>query len=305
MKDFVAGAGSTNIDLIFSGLPRLPDEGEELFSQGFDLQMGGGVPATLINLGRLGVPTRIQTALGEDMFSEFARRQFAEAGVSPLDLGDGTGIPLNITAAMLTPADRTFVSYSDGAPVTEEARERVYRASTGAKVVLMQPGYLDVYRRLKAEGSVLVFDMGWDDALSLETYREYLELADYYTPNQKEALKITGASTPDGAAEVLSQFFDRVIVKLDADGCLVREHGRNFRIGTIPEYRHRDSTGAGDAFLAGLVYGIYHDCGFRESVLFGNITGGKCVTGVGCLSCSCTEPELLETARKYHSLIEG
>lgn len=41
-----------------------------------------------------------------------------------------------------------------------------------------------------------------------------------------------------------------------------------------------NSTGAGDAFLAGLMYGLYHGYLFADSVApFGNITGGKSVTG--------------------------
>ena len=59
-KTFISGAANVNIDLFFSGLPRLPEEGQELYSKGFSLQMGGGLPATLINLGRLGIPVRIQ-----------------------------------------------------------------------------------------------------------------------------------------------------------------------------------------------------------------------------------------------------
>ena len=102
---------------------------------------------------------------------------------------------------------------------------RIYENSRGAKIVQMGVGSLEAYRRLKADGAILVFDTGWDDAMSLETYREYLELADYYTPNQKEALKITGTDQPADAARVLTQFFDKVIVKLDKDGCLILEDG--------------------------------------------------------------------------------
>lgn len=303
MTSFVAGAGSTNIDLMFTGLPRIPNEGEELYSRGFALQMGGGVPATLINLAGLGVPTRIQTGLGDDMFSDFARRMFEENGVEPVNLNEGQGgVPLNITAALLTPGDRTFVSYTDGLAPTAAREELVYQASHGAKVVEMGREYLEAYRRLKAEGAILVFDTGWDDQMSIETYREYLELADYYTPNQKEALKITGTDNPSDAARVLAQFFDKVIVKLDKDGCLIREHGRERVIPNLP-VDCRDATGAGDAFLAGLIYGIYHDYSFSESVLFGNITGGKCVTDIGCLSARCDEAELLRTAETYRSLL--
>lgn len=297
---FVAGAGSINIDLLFEGLPRIPNEGEELYSRGFSLQMGGGVSATLLNLAGLGVPVRIQTGLGNDMFSDFARRTFASFGVEPYNLADGTtGIPLNISAALLTPSDRTFVSYTDGLPMDAA---RIYENSRGAKIVQMGVGSLEAYRRLKADGAILVFDTGWDDAMSLETYREYLELADYYTPNQKEALKITGTDQPADAARVLTQFFDKVIVKLDKDGCLILEDGQERIIPNIPVV-HRDSTGAGDAFLAGFLYGLYHDYSFAQSVLFGNITGGTCVTAVGCLTARLTEDELLDLAERYQPLL--
>lgn len=302
---FVSGVGNTNIDLIFSGLPRIPNEGEELYSESFTLQMGGGIPATLINLGRLGVPTRIQTMLGSDMFSDFARSVFAQSHVQPVNLYHGDKIPLNITAVILTPADRTFVSFSDQVPITDEMKQAVYEASHGARIVEMHLGYLDVYRTLKEEGTTLIFDTGWEDDLSLEKYIDYIELADYYTPNQKEALKITGTSTPAAAANVLADYFDHVIVKLDKDGCLIQENGKNTLIPNIAEYVHQDSTGAGDAFLSGLIYGLYHGYNFKESILFGNITGGKCITGTGCLTAYCTENELLETAEKYRSLLNG
>lgn len=302
---FVAGAGRINIDLLFEGLPRIPEPGEELYARGFSLQMGGGVPATLLNLAGLGVPVRIQTGLGTDMFSEFARRQFELQGVQPYNLAqDVSGIPLNITAALLTPGERTFVSYTEADETHSQVDDdAVYAHSKGAKVAEMGTEHLDAYRRLKADGTILVFDTGWDDQMSLETYRPYLELADYYTPNQKEALKITGTDNPSDAARVLERFFDKVIVKLDKDGCLIRENGREKIIPNLPVVS-RDSTGAGDAFLAGLLYGLYHDYSFAQSVLFGNLTGATCVTAVGCLTARLTEPELLRLWKEYQHLLD-
>lgn len=301
---FVSGSGNINVDLIFSGLPRIPSEGQELFAGGFDLQMGGGIPATLINLGRLGVPVKLQTGWGGDLFSGFARDAFQKAGVEPSNLcPEVSGIPLNVSVAMLTPNDRTFVSYSDGFPVTDRTLETVYRSSTGAKLCAMDVRFPEVYRKLRGEGTVLTLDTGWDDRLSLEKYREFLELADYYTPNQQEAMKITGCGTPREAARVLGDYFETVIVKLDSNGCLIWKNDREAVIPAIGEYVHRDSTGAGDAFLAGFLYGLYYDYSLPECVLFGNITGGKCVTEVGCLTAFCTEAELLRMAEKYRGLL--
>ncbi|SCJ76582.1 Uncharacterized sugar kinase ydjH [uncultured Flavonifractor sp.] len=303
---FVSGAGHANVDLIYGGLPRLPLEGEEQFSTSFTIQLGGGVPATMVLLGRLGIDARVQTYLGEDMFSDFARKMLRESGVSPLNLYKEHGIPLCVTTAMLTENDRTFCSFNQWPTVTDEILEQIYQASRGAKVVLMCPkGFAPVYKKLKEEGTILVFDMGWDDELSMEKYGEYIQMADYYTPNRKEALKVTGADTPEEAAEFLERYFEHVIVKLDAEGCLIREQGRSRVIPTIPEFVHRDSTGAGDAFLAGLIYGLYHDRPFDECVLLGNLTGGKCVTGVGCLAAWFNEQELLDMEKRYHYLLDS
>lgn len=299
-KSFVSGAGNINIDLIFSGLPRIPEEGRELYAQGFSLQMGGGMPAVLINLARLGVPVRIQTEWGEDLFSRFAMDAFQESGVTPCNLRPSAeGIPLNISAAMLTPHDRTFVSYTDALAVTDDMRQRLYQASRGAAICTMDPRFPEVYAQLRREGTLLVLDTGWDDALSMETYRPLLELADYYTPNQKEAMKITGTASPEAAAQALAEFFPKVVVKLDSAGCLIQENGSRSIIPVIPEYVHQDSTGAGDAFLAGFLYGLYHHRTLKECALYGNITGGKCVTAIGCLTAYCTEAELLEKAERY------
>ena len=193
-KNFIAGIGCTNVDILYSGIDRLPNEGEEIYAKHFSLQLGGGVPATLINLGRLGIKTKIATELGDDIFSNYARQEFEKCGVSPINLYKGDDdIPLNVTSAMITSRDRTFMSYGHGSvEATPDALDAAYKMCTGAKIVIMHTGgFLPVYKKLKSEGTMLVFDCGWDDNLSLENYKEHLELADYYTPNQKEALKIT------------------------------------------------------------------------------------------------------------------
>ncbi len=300
-KAFAAGIGSTNIDLLYSGLGRLPKEGEELYSHGFSLQLGGGVPATMTHLGRLGVPTKLATALGDDIFSEFAKAEYKKNGVFPLNLCKTGGMPLNVSTAMITAHDRTFVSYGNGDLRAEDgAKEDAYALMHGAKVAEMQPdAFLEVYKQLKADGTVLVLDSGWNPEMSLKTYAPYLETADYYTPNQKEALQITGTQSVEDAARVLSDYFPRVVIKLDRDGCLGYENGAFFTVPPIEAFTCVDSTGAGDAFLAGFLYGLYHEYPLADCILFGNITGGKCVTQIGCLNGFVTETELLELHQKY------
>lgn len=299
---FIAGAGATNVDLLYQGFDRLADVGEELYCKEFSLQLGGGLPATLINLGRLGIETKIATELGSDIFSNFAREKFIENKVEPTNLYSGNDIPLNITSAIILPKDRTFYSYGKGTIEPDDnALESFYNIANGSKICMMQlGGFLPVYKKLKAQGTILVLDTGWDDEMSFEKYHDYLELADYYTPNRKEAMKITGKDTPEKAAQALRKYFDKVVVKVDADGCIGIDNGDQFFVKSVDEFKNVDSTGAGDAFLAGFMYGLFYDYKLKDCIEFGNITGGKAVTKVGALSGYVNEVQLKEIKKRIY-----
>lgn len=293
---YVAGIGSANCDLLYSGIPYIPEEGTEIFSEGFDLQLGGGAPAVMINLMRLGVPTALSTFLGRDFFSEFVRRQIENAGIEYQNLYSGDGMAVNVTSAIITPGERTFISYKDHFSVTDKMKEKMFRQLIGADIVRMAPDMYDIYARLKSEkpGITLVMDTGWNENMSLESYSKYLRLADYFTPNSKEAMKITGTSTPQRAAEILSDYFEKTIIKLGEEGCLLRENGKTEILPSLSGIKAVDATGAGDAFQAGFIYGLYYGYSIRECVLLGNVMGGKCVEKVGCLSSCLTEAQLLD-----------
>ena len=294
---FAAGYGKTNVDLLFEGMPRLPEEGEEIFTDKFSLCIGGGVPGTMITLGRLGIECKTVTELSDDMFSHFALSEFRKAGVEPVNVFHGNKVAVNITAAAITKNDRTFWSYGN----TEDSAkaEEIYSALKGAKAVAMHESYTDVYRKLKEEGTTVILDTGFIEGMTLESFEEKLYVADYYLPNRKEATIITGESEPKKAAEVLSKYLDIAIVKLDKDGCLIYDKKSYTYVKSIDEFVHVDSTGAGDAFFAGFMFGIMTDEPIERCVLFGNITGGKCVTAVGCTTAYVTREELYELAEKY------
>lgn len=194
--------------------------------------------------------------------------------------------PVVFSSTMVWEHDRSFVSYRDEVEIT----------AGGAKVVDMHEGFLDVYQKLHREGTLQVFDTGWSDDLSIDKYREYLQIADYYVPNQKEALKITGEITIENAAERLSEFFNDVIIKLDRDGCPLKNKDGISVIPSMKNVEAVDATGAGDAFLSGFIYGLFHDYPVEQCIRFGNVTGGTCVQGVGCLTKYVYEDQLLQFA---------
>lgn len=307
MKNFAAAVARTNVDLLFDQVSALPNEGEERYAENFAMELGGGPIATLIHLHRLGVPVRIATYLGGDLFSDFARRELERYGVAPVtNLYHGDRIPVNISAAMITAADRTFISYTglkggNRHEADDAELEEAYAALTGAALVAMQPGYLDLYRRLRKEGTRLVFDIGWEDDLDFMKYRDYLEIADIFTPNEKEAVQVTGKHNLREALAVLADSFHLPIVTLSQSGCLFRADGKSYLAPPIPQGPATDTTGAGDAFLAGLIYGILTGASAHRSITYANIIGGNSVTALGCLTAEMDLPRLMTLADAHAS----
>ena len=299
---FVASFGKLNVDLLYSGMPRIPNEGEEIYCKDFKVCLGGGLPATMINCSRLGVPAKIGTFLGDDMFSQFAKSELDKNGTK-YELFESENYPLNVTSAIITDSDRTFVSYGGTESYSDEIMEKIYNSLKGAKIVGMQEAILPVYKQLKKDGTILVLDTGYSDDMCVEKYKDYLEIADYYTPNIDETEKMTGTRDPQKALDFLRAYFEKPIVKLGKYGCVGYDNGY-FKVDNIDEFKCIDATGAGDAFLAGFIYGLYNDFDFRKCILAGNISGGKCVTGVGCLTEYVTGEQMLLYLDKYKHLIK-
>lgn len=298
---FVAAFGKLNVDLLYSGMPRIPNEGEEIYSKDFKVCLGGGLPATMINCSRLGVPSKIGTFLGEDMFSNFAKGELEKSGTN-YEVFESKNFPLNVTSAIITEKDRTFVSYGGTETYSDEMLEKIYNSLKGAKVVAMQEKIIPVYKQLKKEGAILVLDTGYSEDMSFEKHKELIEIADYYTPNIDETEKLTGTRDFKEALKILGEYFEKPIVKLGKSGCAGYDKDY-FVVDNIDEFKCVDATGAGDAFLSGFIYGLYNDFAFRKCILSGNITGGKCVTGIGCLTEYVDGAEITEYLKKYECLI--
>ncbi len=307
MGNHIVSMGKICIDLIFSDVERLPKLGEEVFSKGFTITLGGGPPATLVALHRLGIPVRLGTFLGNGQFSRFAEKQIRDYNVNYANLYQGNEPdPLIITSVISTAEDRSFVSYQPGYP-DSNATERFYATESqvydlykGCRIAYVTLGYEDVWKRLKKEGSILIMDAAWYDDLHMDWYKGIFPYIDYFTPNEKEAPKLTNTATPEEALDVLAEYIPNPIVKLSKNGCIIKDNGKTVHIKAADRFASIDATGAGDAFLAGLMYGIYKGYPTRDAVMMGNITGGNCVTKIGCLTAEMDEETLIQYYKLFH-----
>ncbi len=291
---YVSAISPLTLDLLYSGIPRVPNLGEEVFAGSFDMQIGGGPTATIITLDRLGVPTHYSTFLSDDSRSSIAGALLDQHGINYQNIYKGTHSPIVVTSIASFPEDRYFLTYNPQINAAACSDDEIYEALKGAKVCIGVKGHDMVLKQLRREGTRVVFDVGWEDDLDIDSLKELLQGVDVFTPNEKEALKMTGCSNTSDALDIISRYVEYAVITLGKEGCLAKYQGKSMHVPSVKGIQSVDTTGAGDNFLAGLIYGMYQDWPFLECLKMGNAVGAYSTTGLGCCKSVITIDKAME-----------
>jgi sugar/nucleoside kinase (ribokinase family) len=109
-----------------------------------------------------------------------------------------------------------------------------------------------------------------------------LPYIDYFVPSLPEGQALTGLNDPvDIARALLAYGVKTVGLKMGMDGCLVMSGDE--QVNHLPAFQIDvvDATGAGDAFAAGFIAGVWHGWPMEQTARFANAVGALCVTGLG------------------------
>jgi sugar/nucleoside kinase (ribokinase family) len=270
--------GSPFVDLTFSFDHRdgLPPLGQEVFAQKFAINPGG-VFNIAAALARFGARVGLVAQLGNDIFSRYIAERMEAVGLS-LELTEWVERPLPvITAGVSFPHDRLFISYAT--PDVRECPPPQITLDTLERckpTVLFCYGEHDValYREARKQGIAVYVDTYWSiDDLHSPHLREILPEVSVFSPNLPEALEMTGTGSAGEALEVLRGWAECVVIKAGADGCVAACGERRYQQPAIP-VQAIDTTGAGDNFNAGFIYGLLHHYPFEQSLRCANIAGG-------------------------------
>jgi sugar/nucleoside kinase (ribokinase family) len=172
-------------------------------------------------------------------------------------------IKTGITVSLSTAADRALLTYSGS--IAALTAERVDRAlldqarhvHVGSFFLqdCLREGLPDLLAEARGHGLTVSLDTGfdpremWDGGL-----QDTLAQADVLLPNEVEAPAISGAANPEAALAALSEQVGLVAVKLGARGAIAQQGVETVR-AEPPAVNAVDTTGAGDSFDAGFVYG--------------------------------------------------
>ena len=266
--------------------PERQDEIIEMLGETPAMSQGGSVGNVLFTLGRLGVAPAMCGMVGLDMYGQFYVQEFCKYGGS-LEMFDYTDRRPNARClSLITPdAERTMLTSLAAAEMIPDKKD-----FDGFDWILLE-GYLfatpDIDRILEAaykSGAKLCLDL--NDSFIVEKYRDriaaVLPKVEIVFANAEEAAAFCGKPLPpEQLAAALGKYCATAVVKLGADGCAVKSGDGKIERFEAFKTEAVDTTGAGDLFQAGFMYGIFYGQPIEKCAFFGATLGSEAVKVTG------------------------
>ncbi len=259
--------GGVQADVVVRPVTELPPPGATRLTEETSIRVGGAGANAALAFVETGLPVRLMGCVGEDRLGDWMRQELTEAGVAD-ELAVLPGRPTGLTVALESDErDRTFLTHlgvnADWGPDMIPA-DALECANLLLCDYCVTPGLQGEAARAllgatRAAGGRTFFDTAWDPedfppARRTEV-RGLLGGVDVFLPNEAEACAIADLDDVDAAARALQEVSGSwVVVKLGARGCLaLGPDGARLSAAAPAVAVAADTTGAGDAFNAGLV----------------------------------------------------
>lgn len=234
------------------------------FTEGYtkSLASGGSAANTIRSLANLGISTGYLGKIGNDEMGKFFSDDMIRTGVHPRLIKTDT--PTGLAVALVSKdSERTFATYLGAA--SELSADDITEATFDGYDILHIEGYLIFNHELIEKAVSMAKHCGLRVSLDMASYNVVeanLEFLKYLTEkyvdivfaNEEEAKSFTGKE-PEEALEMISSMCEIAVVKVGAEGSYIKRGKEVHRAGII-KIKPIDSTGAGDNYAAGFLYGL-------------------------------------------------
>lgn len=258
------------------------------------LATGGCALSTATALARLGVGTALCGCVGRDLLGEVLRGEAEARGLDTESVRTCDALTSASVVLDASDGERTFL-HNPGASGEltdgdlERALERIRPRWLHVGGALVLPGMdgaplAAALQGARERGIVTSLDPVHDASGRWERLHPALPHLDLICPNLTEARGISGEDSPEAcAAWLLERGVERVAITMGRDGALAVDATGAAHMPPFEVEAH-DETGAGDAFAAGLIYGLLRDWPLARAVRLGSAVGALSTRGMGASS---------------------
>jgi len=306
--DKIIGLGNALVDVLATlkddeilqemGLPKgsmqLIDETKlqeinERFSQmKTHLATGGSAGNAILGLASLGAGTGFIGKVGNDKFGDFYRENLIKNNIEEKLLT--CELPSGVASTFISPdGERTFGTFL-GAASTLKAEDLTIELFQGYTYLFIE-GYLVQDHEMILRAVELAKEAGLHVCLDLASYNVVENDLEFFTllinkyvdivfANEEEAKSFTGKE-PLEALGTIAEMCSIAIVKIGSKGSYVKKGTEEVHAKAISVEKVVDTTGAGDFFAAGFLYGLTCGYGLEKCANIGSVLSGNVIQVVG------------------------
>lgn len=291
----VSVVGELNVDIIMRGINGFPELDKEKLAEEGRITLGSSSAICAVGLSRLGAKVNFIGAVGDDILGEYILRFLNNEEINTIRVRRQTNANTGFTVSLTYPENRALITYAGvmkDFSINEEDIEFISSNSIHLHVSSfflqkrLQQDIKDLFLKIRDRGLTISLDPGWDpEDKNWFKLKELFSLVNILFLNEIEAQRVYSTlyredANLDRIAETLSKEVETLVVKLGEKGALAvidnnRYYMKSFKVDVV------DTTGAGDAFNAGFLYGRLNGYSVDKCLLVGNACGALSCTGIG------------------------
>jgi len=252
---------------------------------------GGSAANTVCALARLGLPVALLGKMGLDAEADAYKDAFLELGGSAECFKYTDERVTGRCLSLITPdGERTMrtdlgaamlIGIDDVTPADFSGCRHVHVEGYG----LYNPDFVcHVLKTAKSCGCTVSLDLGSFEvvrgvrALLPDLLRNYVDIV---FANEDEARAFCDEEAPERALDALVACCEVAAVKLGAKGAWIQSGANRVRVEPVPVAKVVDTTGAGDCWAAGVLFGHLNGMALEESGRLASLIGAETVSCLG------------------------
>lgn len=290
MKRKIVVVGSCNTDMVIP-VEHLPLPGETIIGGDLLTNQGGKGANQAVAVARFGGEVELIARVGDDGFGRQTIESLRREGVGTSRIWLTPGVPSGVALIAVDAKGENSIMVSSGANarLTPEDVEEAGAVLTEADVVLMQ---LETPLPTLTKAASLAREAGCRVVLNPAPYpptplpAAFLGLIDLITPNETEAMAMSGVSITDEASAleairaIRAQGVKQVVITAGGAGAYTELDGQLLHIEACPTHVV-DTTAAGDTFCGVLCVALSEGASLPEAIAQANRAAALSVTRRG------------------------
>lgn len=269
----------------------------------YSLSLGGSADNTIRAMAQLGSSVGFIGKVGRDTTGDFFEQALENLGIKPV-IFRGENRSGKCVSLISPDGERTMLTHL-GAALELKAEEISAEIFAGYDCLYIE-GYLvqdhtlieSVIRTAKRAGLKVAIDLASFNVV--EENLEFLQrlvgnFVDIVFANEDEARVFSGEEEPINALQYISELCELAVVKIGMKGAIIKQGEQVVHVGIMKAAKRVDTTGAGDFYAAGFLYGLTEGLDLRQCGTIGAVTAGKVIEVVG----TTLADEAWDDIRKY------